>query len=180
MSSPDRGSRAGLSRLLASPRLAAAGLLLVAGIALWQTSRLSRWSFDGPGPGLFPMLVAGACALLALLVVVFPGRDEPNDADSASAIENATTERDQASGKTFHIYSLGLLVLAVGASFAGFAATCLTVAVLIVRFAEGRSWRAALLYGAISAVIGLVGFGWLLRVDLPMSVIDRAVLSVLR
>lgn len=180
MSLPEHGRRAGLSRLLASPRLAAAGLLLVAAIALWQTSRLSRWGFDGPGPGLFPMLVASVCALLALLVLVFPGRGEASEADDAAAAGNRTPGRAEVSDNVFHIYSLGLLVLAAGASFAGFTLTCLTVAILIVRFAEGRSWRAALLYGVISALIGLVGFGWLLRVDLPMSPIDRAVLSVLR
>lgn len=180
MSSSDRGARGTLSRLLASPRLAAAGLLVVALVALWHGSRLSRWSFDGPGPGLFPMLVAAVCALLALLVWVFPGQAGAADSDAPEQATTSSNGRDRASDGTFVIYSLALLVLAGGASFAGFTLTCLSVAILIVRFAEGRSWRAALLYGTVSALIGLVGFGWLLRVDLPMSGIDRALLSVLR
>lgn len=172
MSSKDRDSPGRLKLLLTRPRLAALGLLAVAVIALWQTSRLSRWSFDGPGPGLFPMIVAGVCAFLAFLVFVFPGSDDSTD--------SGDLDNTAGSNRPFVLYALVMFVLALGASYAGFALTCLTVAILIVRFAEGRSWQAALIYGFISAFVGLVGFGWLLRVDLPMSVIDRAVLSLLR
>jgi len=35
-------------------------------------------------------------------------------------------------------------------------------------------------YGVACAVIGLVGFGWLLRVDLPESPIERAFYSLVR
>ena len=51
---------------------------------------------------------------------------------------------------------------------------------LIVRFAEGRSWGAAFVYGLACAAIGLIGFGWLLRVDLPSSPIERAFFSLVR
>ena len=51
---------------------------------------------------------------------------------------------------------------------------------LVLRFAERRSWRHAIVYGVACALIGLVGFGWLLRVDLPESPIERAFYSLVR
>ena len=58
--------------------------------------------------------------------------------------------------------------------YAGFVVTTIAVTVVIVRFAERRSLTAALGYGVACAVIGLVCFGWLLRVDLPEGPIERA------
>ena len=39
---------------------------------------------------------------------------------------------------------------------------------------------AAIVYGLACAAIGLIGFGWLLRVDLPSSPIERAFFSLVR
>ena len=55
-------------------RLATFGLLAAALVGFWQSMRLESWGFDGPGAGFFPQLVAGVCIVLALIVLVSPGR----------------------------------------------------------------------------------------------------------
>jgi len=82
--------------------------------------------------------------------------------------------------KTAPVPALALLVLAAGTAYAGFVVTAVSVSVIVVRFAERRPWAAALTYGVACAVIGLVCFGWLLRVDLPEGPIERAFYSLVR
>jgi hypothetical protein len=156
-------------------RMATFGLLAAALVGFWQSMRLDSWGFDGPGAGFFPQLVAGVCVVLALIVLVSPGR--------AGATEEGDTEETKGTaetGRTFAIYAVSLGVLALGAAFAGFAVTAVVVSVTIVHFAERRSWAAALSYGVASALIGLVCFGWLLRVDLPEGPVERAFYSLVR
>ena len=160
---------------LGGTRLATFGLLAAALVGLWQSMRLESWGFDGPGAGFFPQLVAGVCVVLALIVLVSPGR--------AGSTEDGDTEEQKGTAetrRTFAFYAISLVVLALGAAFAGFVVTAVVVAVIIVRFAERRSWAAALSYGVGCAVIGLVCFGWLLRVDLPEGPVERAFYSLVR
>lgn len=160
---------------LGSTRLVTAGLLAIAFVGLWQALRLESWGFDGPGPGFFPQLMAGICVALAVVVLAFPGR--------AGETEGGDTEEVRStpdSNRTFAIYAATLVVLAAGATYAGFAVTTIGVAVLIMRFAEGRSWRVSITYGIACAVVGLVCFGWLLRVDLPEGPIERHFYTLVR
>ena len=160
---------------LGGTRLATLGLLAAALVGLWQSLRLDSWGFDGPGAGFFPQLVSGLCVALALLVLVSPGKaGSTEDGDDAPVVETPEVRR------TFAIYVAALLLLAVGAAFAGFVLTAIAVSLLIVRFAERRSWTAALGYGVTCAAVGLVCFGWLLRVDLPEGPIERAFYSFVR
>jgi hypothetical protein len=160
---------------LAGPRFAALGLLAAALVGLWQASLLESWSFDGPGAGFFPQMVAAACVALAVIVVCFPGRAaQAGDADAGEAQEAPGT------GRTFAIYAAAFALLAAGALYAGFALTAIAVTVVIVRFAERRSWLVAAGYGVACAAIGLVCFGWLLRVDLPQSAIERTFFGLVR
>ena len=160
---------------LSGTRIATFGLLAAALVGLWQSMRLESWGFDGPGAGFFPQLVAGICVVLALVVLISPGR--------AGSTEDGDTEESQGTAetrRTFAIYGLALLVLAAGAAYAGFVVTAVVVSVIIVRFAERQSWMAAIGYGVACAAIGLVCFGWLLRVDLPEGPIERAFYSLVR
>ncbi len=169
----DAGGRFALS----GTRLATLALLAAAGVGLWQALRLDNWGFDGPGAGLFPQIVATACVVLAVISFVFPG-------PAAATEEGDTDEIDEqerlATRKTFALYVVSLLLLAVGASFGGFAVTAVVVSLVVLRFAERRSWKSALVYGVACAAIGLVCFGWWLRVDLPESFIERAFYSLVR
>jgi hypothetical protein len=160
---------------LAGPRIAALGLLAAALVGFWQASRLESWSFDGPGAGFFPQLVAAACVALGFIVFCFPGRAaQAGDADAGEAQESPGV------GRTFAIYAAAFALLAAGASYAGFALTAIVVTVVIVRFAERRSWFLAAGYGIACAAVGLVCFGWLLRVDLPQGAIERTFFGLVR
>ncbi len=152
-------------------RLSALGLLTAAFVAVWQTFMLESWGFDGPGAGFFPQLLAVTCVVLAALTLLFPGRPAPSD------------DGDDASGtdwRNFVVYSAGLGVMAAGSFFAGFVVTTIVATVVIVRFGEKRPWTQAIGYGVVCAVIGLVCFGWLLRVDIPESPVERAFYSLVR
>lgn len=156
-------------------RLATLGLLAAALVGFWQATKLESWSFDGPSAGFFPQLVAIACIVLALVVLFAPGKAAATeDGDTDAAPETAQTRR------TFAIYAVSFGVLALGSLYAGFVVTAIALSVLILRFAEGRSWIVSLGYGVGAAVIGLVCFGWLLRVDLPVSVIERQFYALVR
>jgi hypothetical protein len=159
------------------PRLAALGLLAAAAVGLWQAAGLERWSFEGPGPGLFPLLTGGVCAALALLVALFPGRAASADDGEGDPPDDAG---DAVATRRFMLYALALLLLAVGPAYLGIALSAIVISVLLIRYAEGRSWRAALVYGICAALIALVGFGWLLRVDLPAGPLERAFFALVR
>ena len=164
-------------RAALGPRAAALGLLAAAGIGLWQAAGLERWSFEGPGPGLFPLLAGGVCAALAIVVAVFPGRSASTD-DSEPQAGDATDTT--ATRRRFALYALALGLLAVGPAHLGIALSSIAISVLLIRYAERRPWRAALVYGVCAALIALVGFGWLLRVDLPAGPIERAFFALVR
>lgn len=169
-------------------RAATAALLAVAIVGLWKALALERWSFEGPGPGLFPSLVALTCVVLAVIVLIRPGRasqdaqaPDPDDLSSETGpTQGSSADEARQVRKTFAWTAVALLVLALGPQFAGFAATTIAISVVVLRLAERRSWGLALGYGCAAALIGLVVFGGLLRVDLPASALDRAVLSVIR
>ena len=167
----------GKTRAVQGTRLATLALLAAALVGLWQAWGLERWAIDGPGAGLWPMIVASVCVALAVIVLIWPGpagTTEEGDTDTIDTRELVRTR------STFNLYCLALIVLAVGAAYGGFVLTSLTVSILLVRFAEGRSWGAALLYGVSASLIGLVCFAWLLRVDLPTGPIERAFLALVR
>ncbi len=160
---------------LGGTRLVTLGLLAAALIGLWQALRLDSWGFDGPGPGFFPQLMAGLCVALAAVVFVLPGRAGETEGGDTDEVE-----RSPQVNRSFTIYVLALGVLAAGAVYAGFTVTTLAVTVLIMRFAEWRSWLASVGYGVACAAVGLICFGWLLRVDLPEGPIERQFYMLVR
>jgi len=164
---------------LAGTRIATFGLLAAALVGLWQSLRLDRWSFDGPSAGFFPQLVAVVCVVLALIVLIAPGQGSATgEADDEGGGEDAGKSAETT--RTFAIYSATFVVLSLGAMFTGFVVTAFAVSILIVHFAERRSWLAAIACGAVCAIVGLVCFGWLLRVELPETAIERAFYALVR
>ncbi|MFN5512414.1 MAG: tripartite tricarboxylate transporter TctB family protein [Burkholderiales bacterium] len=166
-------------------RIATASLLVVGLIGLWKALELERWSFEGPGPGLFPTLVAVVFLALAVWVLIRPGREasdpeaEIEPADSGP-IDRASPGAAASPKSTFAWTCAAVLVLAIGPQFAGFALTTLAVCTVVLRGAERRSWALALGYGVGAALIGLVLFGGVLRVDLPATALDKAIVSWIR
>lgn len=156
-------------------RIATLGLLAAALVGLWKAMELDSWGFDGPGPGFFPQLMAGICVALALVVLAFPGRAGETEGGDTDDVE---TTRE--TNRSFAIYVATFAVFALGAMYAGFVVTTIAVTVIIMRFAERRPWFAAIGYGIACAAVGLVCFGWLLRVDLPESPIERTFYTYVR
>jgi hypothetical protein len=149
----------------------------VAGILLWEAWDLELWSFSGPGPGLFPQAVAIAVIALAALCFLLPERGGgPADDDGVTDFMGAG--RDER--RTFKLYLLGLVILVPGIIWAGFFLTTIAVVTFLMRVAERRPWTQGIAFGAIIAVVGIVGFGGLLQVALPESAVDAFLLSQLR
>ncbi len=165
---------------MSGARWTALGLLLVAAAALWQAQSLPRWGFDGPGSGIFPMVLSGIAIALSVLVLILERRETaPLESDDTEAVSRydlaAPAER-----RVFHYYLLALALMVAGSWWAGFIVTAFAVIICIMRFAEGVSWRATLITGAIVALVGQLGFGWLLQVSLPEGPADRALRALLR
>ena len=117
-------------------RLATFGLLAAALVGFWQSLRLESWGFDGPGAGFFPQLVAGVCVVLALVVLVSPGR--------AGATEDGDTEESNGTPetrRTFALYALALVVLAAGTAYAGFVVTAVAISVIVAFVGGGAHLR---------------------------------------
>ncbi len=119
--------------------------------------------------------MAGICVTLALVVLVFPGQAGETEGGDTDDVE-ATKE----SNRTFAVYIATFAVFALGAMYAGFVVTTMAVTIVIMRFAERRSWFASIGYGIACAAAGLVCFGWLLRVDLPEGPIERKFYTYVR
>lgn len=165
---------------MSGARWTALGLLLVAVATLWQAQSLPRWSFDGPGTGIFPLVLSIiAIALSALVLITERPVAEPLESDDSEAISRydlaAPAER-----RVFHFYLLALVLLVAGSWWAGFIVTTLAVVVVIMRFGERVSWRATLVTAVSVALVGQLGFGWLLQVSLPEGPADRALRALLR
>lgn len=58
---------------MTTDRVSGGALLLLALAVAWETRRLPLGTHHGPGPGYFPLLLAGLLALLALLIVAVGG-----------------------------------------------------------------------------------------------------------
>lgn len=158
-------------------RWALLAMAVVAAVALWQTHSLSMWSFNGPGPGLFPRAVAIAAILLCAICFFFPERkSEIAEDDGVVDFRNAGAgER-----RTFWLYLAGTLLLIPATLWAGFFLTAIGIIVFLMVAGERTAWKRAVVYSVIVAIVGLVCFGRLLHVDLPASEVDRFLLSLLR
>lgn len=166
--------------LISGARWTALGLLVAAAAAFWQAQALPRWGFDGPGTGLFPLTLSIIAMILAVIVLLLERRDSgPLESDESDAVERydraAPAER-----RVFHFYLLALALLVAGSFWAGFIVTVFAVLVTIMRFGEGISWRATLVTAALVALVGQLGFGWLLQVSLPEGPVDRALRDLMR
>jgi hypothetical protein len=151
------------------------GILLLVGalLAFWQALRLPLWTFQGPGPGLFPQALAVMCILLSMIEILAP-RAIP----LRSGWEEAAIEPERREHQTFAVYVASILILTVGAFYAGFAVTTFALVLVVLRFGEGVGWGRSILTGVGYVLAGWVTFGVLLRVNLPEGPLDRAFLAL--
>lgn len=156
-----------------------ASLMLLGGacLGLWQAMQLQTWAFGGPGPGLFPQVVAGLCVLLSLVEVLVPAH-----ADVVPRMDHEIHTAHQDAGpaekRTFWIYVASIVVMVVGSYYGGFAVTTFTLVVLVLAVGEKIAWSTAIAAGALYVLQGWLAFAWLLRVNLPEGFLDRVFLDL--
>ena len=163
--------------MLSPSRRVSLFLLSLALIALSQVLKLDAWGRDGPGPGLFPQVLVGLCILLSLVELIAPAA-----ADSSAAADQEINPgfyaADTAEKRTFFIYAISILIMVVGAYFAGFAVTAFALTIFILYFGEHISLPIAAGTGVLYVVAGWIAFAWLLRVNLPEGPLDAAFLAL--
>jgi len=125
---------------------------------------LAAWGFGlgsprSPGPGVWPLLIAGSMAGLGVVLALRPdpGFHAPGSADS-------------------RWWSLGV-ALATLVFFApaleplGYPVTTGLLLLVQCRWVEGRPWRTSLLTAALAAALSFVVFRLFLRVPLPAGIL---------
>ncbi len=143
---------------------------------LWQAMGLDVWSIIGPGPGLFPLVTTAFCAAVAGLLFLFPTLARSHT-DSEREPEQPM---EPAERRTFLVYCAALPLLAVVSVTLGFFLTSIALVMALTWAAERRSWRAALLYGTLCGLVGVIGFGHILGASLPATQIDNILLRLVR
>lgn len=132
-------------------------LLAIAGFGMQQAVGLGLWLGPMPASGLFPLICGILLAAFAGIDLLLRLRPAP----PAGEAEPPLLLRRPL------LYGLGLVAFAALLRPAGFFPTSILAVVLIVRFAEGRSWRTTVLV-ALPASLGVwILFEHLLGVPLP-------------
>lgn len=142
--------------------------LLLSGLFLWQALELEEWGILGPGPGLFPRIVAGACVLLSALLACMPGL-------AGDAAQDGANEAGPAERRVLRFHVAALLLLPPACEFLGFIAASLLLALLLTWRAERRGLVAALAFGAACGLAGVVVFQQLLGAEIPSLALERAI-----
>ncbi len=144
-------------------RAVALAALAFAVLAGWEAARLPAWSaFDGPGPGLLPRILAVMIGIAALGVLAAPGMGEAEGGE-ASPLRS----------RGFLGYGGAMVGVAVALPSLGFILTGFAATLLVMRVAEGASWRAALLWAALLVAGVALLFGTALGVPFPAGPVER-------
>lgn len=135
-----------------------------AGAAWVAAGRLAVWTEDGPGSGLMPKIALGLIVGLACLVAIRPGA-------GVDAEETGST-------RTFAIYAVSAVTLALAVPYLGFVLPALAAVFVIMRFAEHRSWTASSVYAVLLIATIVLSFGTALKVQFPDGPAERALKTI--
>jgi hypothetical protein len=165
---------------LSHERIAFTGCLAAALLFLWQAVDLEMWTIVGPGPGLFPSIAAGICAVLAGLLALFPALGDDSRTSVVESEPEPQTPMDSGERRIFLAYCLVLPFLYVGSLYLGFFLLAVVVVMTLTWWAEGRDWRSALAFGVACGVVGVIGFNHFLSTSIPLSALDQTLLRLVR
>ncbi len=149
---------------------------IVAIILYWQARKLTSWGLLGPGPGLFPQLTTGFCSIVAATLAIFPALGKrPGGKEKEEEPPLGPKEK-----RLFWIYVCTMPFLVIAASYFGFIVMSVLVVMLLTWWAEKEDWRYALLFGVLSGITGVIGFGYFLNAEVPSGPLDVFVLRLLQ
>lgn len=155
-------------------RLPYLGATLLAALLLHAALQLEWESAFGPGPGVFPQIATGVTLALAVALLLVPAFSrEATDGEAEPPL--APDER-----RSFLLYMAALPLMVVGAAWLGFLLTCVLLALVLCWGAERRSPLAALSYGLGCGVIGTIGLGHMMHIEIPYGVADSMLLDLIR
>jgi putative tricarboxylic transport membrane protein len=121
--------------------------------------RLDPGTSNLPGPGFFPLLIAGAMGALGIWLFTHPGSEE----------KPMPTEPPR--WGAFTIALLSILVYAMVLLDAGYLCSTFSLLIVQLRWVEKRRWTTAILIAFIAAGASLIVFRVLLKVPLPAGFI---------
>jgi len=172
--------RAAWPRGLSYERIAFAGCLTVALLALWQADELEMWTIVGPGAGLFPSIAAGLCAVLAAILVIFPALGDDRKTSAVEEESEPEAPLNAPERRVFIAYCLALPFLVIASLHLGFVLLSVAVFMMLTWLAEGRDWRAALAFGVAAGVVGVLGFNHYMATSIPLGPLDQMLLRLVR
>lgn len=170
-----------LPQWVSAPRIAFLACLIAALLYLQQALDLDMWTVVGPGPGLFPAIATSFCCVLAALLLLFP---RLGDDTATAATREEVEEEDPAmlasERRVFWIYCLILPLLVAGSAWLGFLLLSIGLAMTLTWWAEGRSWRGALMFGLACGLVGNIAFSHFLGTSVPQTEVDQTLLRLIR
>jgi len=136
-------------------------LVLLAAWVCYLAKGLSLWSSEGPGDGFFPFLGGLVLGLLAICLF-FQSLFKPKETDGG----RAGTLKIKLS-----IYIGSLLAYALFFRWLGFPLASFFFLLAICKGAEGASWKYSIILSALSIVLCILLFYYLLDVPFPFGVL---------
>ena len=154
------------------------GISLIIGLVLlWQAYRLDRWGAFGPGPGLFPQVLAfGVIFFTAMMLLI------PRLTDDKNLITHEDDDGPMAppERRAYTSYLLALGAMIITTTWSGFIITCLAITMITTWWGEREAWWKALAFGLISGLIGVIGFAYYMQVELPQDALELYILHFFR
>jgi putative tricarboxylic transport membrane protein len=144
--------------------------LLAIGLFLFfQSKKLLVWSRFGPEEGFFPLAIAIIIIGISLVILIHSVAFSPAPAQGKQKVLTSKTEERR---DLFRVSSYGILTLLYGSLMesAGFLVSTAVFLFLILKFAEGKSWRVTVVVAFTAITVSYVLFKYWLGVPLPPGV----------
>lgn len=131
-----------------------------------EAFRLPLGAMRDPGAGFFPLLIALATGLLALIALVQSLREKKK---SNEAPEPRTAEPFR--WWNLVVITAALIVYAVTLTTVGFMINTFLFMLILLKVIEPQTWTKALLASSLTAVVSEIFFNVLLRAQIPAGIL---------
>lgn len=137
------------------------GGLLMTGIGLWVAVHSVSYSvgtLTRMGPGYFPLVLGVVLALTGIAIGIKGVKAGPDERRSGHRPE----------WKAWMLICAGLVAFVVFAEYLGLIAATFATVFISALGDRNNSWRSATVLALAMVVVGVVVFGWALKVQLPL------------